>query len=291
MPNNRELAEVLLLLGILALAALSRSARVAIAGVWTAFWKVRVAGTFALFVLVCATTVWIANRLGLWSPVLFGQAWLWVLWSGWPLLLSLTDVFREDQYVAKRMRETLSSSVVLGAVFSLVSFRLWIELVLVAALTLLRLLVVVAHDEAAKGRSHPLVRRLFQGCLGAITAVVVAVTLWRLALGIEPIDWDGLRKSMAMAVWLPLAALAFVILLGAAAEYGQAFTSMHIANGFHDARMATWLAVLIGFNWHVRELRDFAGGRTRAVTNAGSFRQSLRAVRQFRCERAGNHLS
>jgi len=93
-----------------------------------------------------------------------------------------------------------------------------------------------------------------------------------------------------MSVWLPVVALPFVYVFALVASYELAFMRLGFANDRGRLSVKTRLAVILGLNGQVRDVNAFAGGWTRQVAEAPTFRIALERVRSFRQHRVEQRL-
>ena len=165
MPDNRELATATLLIGFVICGLTVRRARERIPDVVRS--AAPLAGLLTLYLATASLTVWAAWSVGLWTADLWWATVIVVLGLGMGLVSKAIDARSARALWNSIGGTTIGSAVFIGLYANLVTFPLFVELVLRVLATLAAILRVVADHQDQKP-----VRRLADGVLVTIGLVL-----------------------------------------------------------------------------------------------------------------------
>lgn len=224
---------------------------------------------------------YLAYRFGAWEWSLLKDSLIWFVVSGAALLFRFTRPATEKHFFLRTALDALRVSAFLGFYLNLVTFDLWLEVVLLPAFVFLGLLAVVA---GMKEHTKPV--ETFANVLVLVMLAGVAVAVGAQLAG----DWRGRDiveevRSLLLPLGLTVAALPFIAWFSLYASYQTALVHMRGRNG-HAAPWKAKLALVSSFHVNNRELHRFAGFWPRRLAEAGGFRAGRRVIAEFRADLA-----
>ncbi len=226
LPSNRELAALLIILGLIVLVLVTRAGRKTARSLLSLVWgKLLVIFTIYTGYTVCV--VLLAQMLGLWRSSMLGETIAWFLLSGVVLFGRFTAASSEPRFFRKSLRALVEAGALVAIFASIVTFNLAIEVMLALVITMLGVLKAVADaDEALKPARAPLA-----WTMAAVGFAVGAATVWTLVHAWNDLDKGAIALSLCMAIWLPAAVLPMVVFIGTFAAYETAFIRMEFLSG------------------------------------------------------------
>lgn len=237
--------------------------------------------SLALYAGWLALVILIARTVGAWGPTLLKDTLVWFVVSGAVLFFRFRRAATDQHFLRDTTLDTLRISVLLEFYLNLVTFDLWVELVLFPLLIFLGLMVVVGNmKESTKG-----VATFFNVVLALIVVGLVVAVAMRVME-----DWQGRDvfaeiRSFLLPVWLTAGALPFIAWFSLYATYETVFIHMRDRSG-GNAPWKTKLALASSFHVDNRGPHRFAGFWPRRLAEAGGFRAGRRVIDQFRQELA-----
>lgn len=286
MLTSRELASLIWLavaaVGIAVMAARDRSLARSISNIIRLAVRPPISLVVIAFYVYMAASLWLTAQLRLWNTSLTAETITWGVVSGLALIFSASDA-NDATYFKKAIRRTFGITVLFEVTFGMVSFPLWLELAIQPIFTFLIVLEVVAKSDP----EHHQVA----SCLGTLLALVGFIffggTLYLIWHDRESIDWIQQGRTLAMLVWLPLVALPFVYVLAWGLRYGVLVRLVKWRQHERPVRFRTRAAVVLGFNFGLRDLGDGRLHLAQQLADAGSFAESYRAIRSYRTMHPG----
>jgi len=282
--TTRDTAALIWLgIGLVALLS-SAGMRRTIGGVVRAL--VRFLVPLALYAGWLTLVILIAWRVGAWEPALLKDTLVWFAVSGAVLFFRFPGAATEQHFFRNRALGTIRVSVLLEVYLNLVTFDLWVEIVLFPLLILIGLMVVVGNMNESTKR----VATFFNVVLTLIVLGLVVAVAMRLMEDWQGRDLFAETRSFLLPLWLTAGALPFIAWFSLYATYQTAFVHMRDRSG-RGAPWRTKLALLSSFHVDNRELHRFAGFWPRRLAEAGGFRAGRRVIDQFRQELAERDTS
>lgn len=278
--TTRDIAATLWLVVIAIGVLIARSTRmglVRVAGSLT-----RLLGIFVLYAAWVVILLLVATRIpfgdgGLWDLSLLKDTVIWFMVSGLALLLAFPKATTEHHFYLRRAFTTVSGTSLLQFYLGLVTFDLWVEILLPVPIVFVQLLLATTARGKTAGRATNVLIAvsvlLVVGFAGAVGVV--------LASGWTAFDWGAQWQSFLLTIWLTLGALPFVAWLSLYSNYQLAFLHMRGRNG-SGAPLRAKLALVLSFHVRSRELGRFAGSWPRQLPEAAGFRAGRSVIRDFR---------
>lgn len=281
MLNNRELASLILFGALLAFALTKPEVCSSTRAVIKTFFHPKILLPVVLYLGIVTGFVWLAALINLWDISLLSETLLWVVFSGFALLLSLNEAGKDPAFWSKRARQTISGAAFFEFFLNIKSFSLPVELVLVFVITVLAMMQVFVGYKA----EFTNLRKPLNVILGMIVLGLVVATLVDLIANRNSTDYAALLQTLLLPVWLTLATLPYIYLLALGAGYELAFMRMEVLNDRKKPSLRSRLAVLIELRGRVTDLYSFGGVHARDAAQANSLAEARRKVKDFKDER------
>lgn len=278
--SNRDLAFLIWLAVFAAWVLGRRDTRKSVADVLRAL-RGKLAVLFVAYAIYIAVAVLIAQRLGIWNVGLLKETIAWFLLPGLVLLFGFTRPYKERSYYRRTLIGVLGLSAAIEFYVNLAEFPLPVELLLLPALVLLAVLSAVA---GLKPETRP--AKQFVDALLAIVgvAILVGTGVW-VADHWNTLDKTELALSFALAIWLTLVALPFVILFSLYANYETTFVRIDQATKDDPrARRRAKLALMASFHVRNRALYAFTGQAPGELADAKDWDEARRIIAYHRAE-------
>ncbi|WP_024286492.1 hypothetical protein [Cellulomonas sp. KRMCY2] len=206
MPDSRELATAILLLGFLIFGLTVRKVREQIPSILRS--AAPLAWLFVVYLTSASALVWGAWSIGLWTPDLWWSTLIVVFGLGIALVSSAVNARSVHALWDAVAGKTLGAAIFLGLYTNVATFPLVVEIVLQALATLAAMLRVVAHHQGEKP-----VRQLADAVLWLIGLALVTRTTIVLAHGMRIGEWLTLLKQVLLSIWFPFALVPLLYLV------------------------------------------------------------------------------
>jgi hypothetical protein len=270
--TNREISALVILLVFIAF-LLTRSDRSDILG--SVGDVLRLLGKPSLLVPLLGYVAWITAAIastaqfGLWDSSLLKTTILWLLLSGFALVMRLNDAIEKPGFFRIALITTLGVAAVIEFLSALKSFPLWLEL---PAQFLAVLLAGVAVVAAREPEQAP-VRKFANGCL---VIFGLSALIWSTAHLVA--DWSNLDlgrtfREFLLPIWLTAVALVYVYGFAVLAAYQGIFRRMRIWNK-DGPLLRQRLAVTVRANGRLGRLRLLSGLGIQRIARTHTFGQA-----------------
>lgn len=278
MPNNRQLASVLLLALFAAWVLTRGDLRQGVGSILRSLGDPKLLVPILLFVGYVAGLVLAGQRADLWDAELATDTVFCFAGTAFVLFVNMNKVAEEKHYVRRTALKTVRLTVFLEFVVNLFVLPLWAELLVQPVLIVLTSMAVVAgtKDELASvGKAV--------GCL--LTSAVLALLVYafaRLAMDWSHIAWAHDAREFALPIWLTIGLLPALLVTSLAANYELAWVGLTFATDDRRTRRRSFAAVFLVLRGRTRDLAQFAGGWPDRVAETDSLRHAMLVVRNFR---------
>ena len=218
-----------------------------------------------------------ASQLGLWDPDLWKVTILWLLLSGFGLVLNLNDAIQKPRFFRQVFNRAVGLSAIVEFFATLESFPLWLEIPAQAlAVRFAGVEVLAARD--AKNAAE---RKIANGYLGLFGLSVLGWALWQVIRGWSDVDLGAIVREFLVPVWLTPIALIFIYGFAVAAAYKTGFKRMRFSK--KEGRLVKQrLAILLRSGGRLRTLRLLSGQGAQSVARTSGFRAAWNEVGQIR---------
>ena len=258
MPNNRELATLILVSAFVLWAFSQKRVREGSVGVVNALLTPQILVSFAALLAWVGLELWVGVQLSLWSPALAKGTILWTLSSAVVLLFNCTQIDSDDLHFLRRtILATVSMAAFVGFFVNLHVMSLPRELVFQIVVSVLSLMVVVANKP---------VKAFCEWVLALIGLALVAVVSRQVYLDWQQLDARELLLDFALPVWLTIGLVPFLYLFSIYVAYDAIFrpiswrSRLALLSVLHfradTVRKGRWY-----FTRNLREARTFSAAR------------------------------
>lgn len=279
--NNREIA-TLIYLGIFIIGVLLWiKGRPNAFGVVRAFLEPKLVQVWLLMSLYVAMCVWMLAWLNLWEWRNLKSSLLW--WS----TVGFTCIFQAQRFnnklhsLRKLVRDAFTLSVVILFIAELVSFPLWVELLMLPLLILLTLFIAIGEHQTDKpGVTQVL--GLLRGLQFLAGLIILGFSYWLVAGSInEHWSLNTLREfGLPLLLWLMF--VPFIFLLAVYMTYENEFIQLRVRPKQEPiVHYARWRA-LLKFGWNIdgvkRLTRDMRG---RDITDKQGINDAILEIKRL----------
>lgn len=275
-PNNRQWA-LLIWIGIgLILALTQPEIRRSFGAVVRSLVSPKIALTIVGYVGVVALAIWGAERVGIWNFTLVSDTVAWLSISGWALWASFAKVDAEPDFFITHLRQIIGWSLFVGFVVDVGVLPFLAELALVPALALLGALQAVASRDS----KYVSAEKVVNGCMAASVLFLIGFGAFTLIADWSSLDWAALGRQAALPVWLTLAVLPYVYLLGVYSTYETFFRRMdwQSSQGWWRRTVAK-LALITTFGFRGHDLGQLGPQASFGLARSTTWREAREAIR------------
>ena len=218
-----------------------------------------------------------ASQLGLWDPDLWKVTILWLLLSGFGLVLNLNDAIQKPRFFRQVFIRAVGLSAIVEFFATLESFPLWLEIPAQA----LAVLFAGVEVFAARDAKNAVARKIANGYLGLFGLSALGWALWQVIRGWSDVDQGAIVREFLVPVWLTPIALIFIYGFAVAAAYETCFKRMRFSK--KEGRLVKQrLAILLRSGGRLRTLRLLSGQGAQSVARASGFRAAWNEVGRIR---------
>lgn len=279
--SNREIATLIYLGLLLAAVLLWKKGRSSALDIVRAFFVPKLAHVWLLMSLYVAACVWLLAWLNLWEWFNLKSTLLWWLTVGFTSVFEAQRLKDKPHMLRSLVRDAFTLSAVVLFIGELVSFPLWVELLVLPSLVFLTLLVAVAEHQTDK----PGVTRvlsLLRGLQLLAGLTILGFSYWLVATRVfEFWSLNTLREfGLPMVLWLMF--IPFIFLLAVYMTYEEAF--IHLQTRPKQApivRYARWRA-LFAFGWNIDGVKRLARNiRGRDIADKQGVKEAIRGFKRL----------
>ena len=267
--TNRELASLIILGPLLAFVLIGRGraeVRSSVRAVFTSMVSPKIFFPILLYVAWVLAALVPASQLGLWDPDLWKVTILWLLLSGFGLVLNFNDAIQKPRFFRQVFIRAVGLSAIVEFFATLESFPLWLEIPAQALAVLFAGVEVLAARDAKNAAA----RKIANGYLGLFGLSVLGWALWQVIRGWSDVDQGAIVREFLVPVWLTPIALIFIYGFAVAAAYETGFKRMRFSK--KEGRLVKQrLAILLRSGGRLRTLRLLSGQGAQSVARTSGF--------------------
>ncbi|WP_313500980.1 hypothetical protein [Stutzerimonas nitrititolerans] len=280
--NNREISTLIYLGLVLACVLLWKEGRPLVTNLARAFFAPRLALIWLLMSLYVVACVWVLARLSLWEWFNLKSTLLWWLTVGFTSVFDAQRLDGKPNVLRKMLYDTFTLSAVIIFIAELVSFPLWVELLMLPALVFLTALIAVGEHQVGNP-GMPLLLKLLRGLQIFAGLIILSASYWLVVTNVEKIWSLNILREFGLPFLLWLMFIPFVFLLSIYMVYEEVFVQMKIrpvqASIYQYAR---WRA-LFSFGWNVEEVRRLSRDmRECNVTDKRGVKEAIQEIKRLR---------
>lgn len=278
--SNREIATLFYLGLLLSAVLLWKEGRRAALGVARAFFAPKLAQIWLLMSLYVAACVWLLAWLGVWEWPNLKSTLLWWMTVGFTSVFDTQRLRGKPHLVYQLQRDVFTLSAAVLFIAELVSFPLWVELLMLPSLVLLTLLIAAGEHQSHKP-GMPQTLKLLRGLQTLAGLTILSFSYWLVSRSITHYWSMNTLREFGIPLLLWMMFIPFVFLLAVYMAYEEAF--IRLQTGPKQAtilRYARWRSIL-AFGWNtdaVRRLtRDIRG---LDITDKQGIKEAIRDIKQ-----------
>jgi len=274
-PDNRELATAILVLGFLIFGLTVRKAREQIPSIVRS--AAPLAPLFIVYFVSASVIVWTASSIGLWTPDLSWSTLIVIFGLGIALLSSAVNARSVHALWDAVAGKTLGATVFVGLYTNVATFSIVAEIALQALATLAVILRVVASHQGQKG-----VPQLADAVLWLIGLALVTRTTIFLAHGMTIGEWHTLLKQVLLAIWFPFALIPLLYFVSYLSTVEMAVVGVQIVKPRDIEKWPVIRRFLLAFRLRLSLAAGFDRTWGRRYANAEGSRARREVLAQFR---------
>ncbi|MBP6020038.1 MAG: hypothetical protein KA735_11140 [Burkholderiaceae bacterium] len=280
--SNREIATLIYSGLILAAVLLRKNGRPLALNAARAFFAPKLALIWLLMSLYVAVCVWLLAWFSLWEWPNLKSTLLWWLTVGFTGIFEAQRLKDKPNALRKLVRDAFTLSAVILFITELVSFPLWVELLMLPALVLLTLLIVVSEHQT-DNPGAPLVLKLLRGLQMLAGILLIGVSYWLVVGSITKLWSLNTLREFGLPFLLWLLFIPFVFFLLVYMTYEEVFVRLQIRpKQAPIVRYARWRA-LFAFGWNIDELKRLARDmRGRDITDKQGIKDAIQEIKRLR---------
>ncbi|CUX55765.1 putative inner membrane protein [Agrobacterium tumefaciens str. CFBP 5621] len=271
--NNREVATLVYFGFFLAFVVFWKKGRPLALDVIRAFFSPKLALIWVLMSLYVAGCVWLLAWLDLWDWPNLKSTLLWWLTVGFASVFEAQQLKDKPHVLGKMVRDAFTFSTVLLFVAELVSFPLWVELLMLPALVFLTLLIAVGAHQTDK---------LLRGLQAVAGLIILFFSYWLVAGRLTEFWSLNTLREFGLPLLLWLAFVPFIFLLAMYMAYEETFTRLQMRpKQAPIVRYARWRA-LSAFGWNINALKRLTRDiRERDIANKQDVNDAIREIKRL----------
>lgn len=222
-------------------------------------------------------------QVGLWGWALASDTLTWLFVSGWAVWASFARVNSEPDFFMTHLRQIIGWSILVEVLLDFAALPLILELALVPLLVLLGAMQAYARSD----EQYATVGRLATGCLAFTGFGLMIVGGASLVAEFEQLEWAVLGRRLVLPIWLTVAVLPYVYLLGVYTAYDSVLRQIawRSSQGWRQ-RAAVRLALVTTFGLKGRHLGQLGPSATWGLGEATNWGEARTAIQRQKREDA-----
>ncbi|WP_199224854.1 hypothetical protein [Falsochrobactrum shanghaiense] len=279
--SNREIAALVYLSLLLAAVLLWKKGRFLAFNVVRAFLMPKLALLWLLMSLYVAACVWLLAWLNLWDWPNLKSTLLWWLTVGFTCVFEAQRLKDKPHALRKLVRDAFTLSAVVLFIAELVSFPLWVELLMLLSLVSLTLLIAAGEYQTDKP-GVPRVLKLLRELQMLAGLTILGFSYWLVAASITEFWSLNTLREFGLPLLLWLMFIPFIFLLAVFMTYEEAFIYLQMRpKQAPIARYARWRA-LFAFGWNIDGVKRLARDiRGRDIAEKQGINDAIREIKRL----------
>lgn len=281
--SNREIV-TLFYLGVLSICLLLfwKPSRQLAANVIRAFLAPKLGVLWLSMTLYLVASIFILSVVDLWKTADLKSTLLWWLSVGFATVFDAQRLANGTTRLRDLARDTFAITLVVLFIVELVSFRLWVEVLLLPLLAVLTALIAVGEQQLDKPGMDRTVRflRIIQAAIG------FTILICSLYVIVENVDqfWsiDTLREfGLPLLLWLLF--IPFMLTIAALIAYEREFVYLGLRPAQATvARNAKWQAIR-AFGWDIDSVKRLTRDmRNRDITDPNGVSEAIKEIKRLK---------
>lgn len=279
--NNREISALIYSGILLILILFWKKGRRPALDIVRAFFMPDLAQIWLLMSLYVAACVWLLAWLNLWEWPNLKSTLLWWLTVGFTSIFEAQRLKEEPHMLRKTVSDAFKLSTIIVFVAELVSFPLWVELLMLPSLTLLALLIAVSELQTNKpGVSETL--KLLRRIQNLTRLIILGFSYWLIASRVTEFWSLNTLREFGLPLMLWLLFVPFIFTLATYITYEEAFIHLQMRPKQNSiVNYARWRA-LFAFGWNIDGVKRLARDiRGRDISNKKDVNEAIREIQRL----------
>ena len=279
--SNREIAALVYLGLLLAAVFVWKKGRPLVFDVVRAFLMPKLALLWLLMSLYVVACVWLLAWLSLWDWPNLKSTLLWWLTVGFTVVSEAQQLKDKPHALRKLVRDAFTLSAVVLFIAELVSFPLWVELLMLPSLVFLYFLIAIGEHQTHKP-GIPRVLKLLRGLQVLAGLTILGFSYWLVAASVTEFSSLNTFREFGVPLLLWLMFIPFIFLLAVFMTYEEAFIYLQIRpKQAPIACYARWRA-LFAFGWNIDGVKRLARDiRGRDIAEKQGIREAIREIKRL----------
>lgn len=278
--NNREIVLLIYLGLVLTAILLWRKGRSSALNVIRAFFAFKLSIVWLFMSLYVAGSVWLLACLGLWDWPNLKSTLPWWMMVGFTCVWKAQKIQDQPHILRQLIRETLTLSAVIIFIAELVSFPLFVELLLFPFLAGLTLFITTAESQMSTPGIHQLVQ-LLRSLQILIGFTILSISYWFVASDITKFWSLNTLREFGLPLMLWIMFVPFLYLLAVYMTYEASFMRLKIRPKQAPIVNYAWRSALFNFGCNIEGVKRFARSmRVLEITDKQGVQDTLREVKE-----------
>lgn len=285
--NNREIVALVYLCVFLLLILVIRDARSSLWQVLRLLLFSKLGFVLAIYAATIGAAIFVMSLLGFWTWSLLGSTLLWFILVGFAWFFKINDAGKDSDFFKRRLFEAIGISAILEVFVGLVALPLWAEFVVQGLLLFVILMNAFAQTDS-KFRAVANITSILLAIAGISLFLYTLVTFigdWSTQ------NWRDVGNQFLLPIWLTVAVIPCLYLIGLFAGYESLVTHMSFWNDRRRPRLRALVGTAVALRGSLVEIDDFRGPKTQEAAQASSVKTARTSVEQFRRDRAAEHAA
>lgn len=279
--SNREIAAIIYLSLLITFVLLRKKIRLPALNILRSFFAPNLTRIWLLMSLYVVASVCLLAWLNLWEWHNLKSTLLWWMTVGFASCFEAEELMSKPHILRKLVSDAFSLSAVVVFIAELVSFPLWIELIMLPSLTFLALLIAVGERQSARADisiSMSLLRTLE---MLAVTTIL-GFSYWLVASRVTEFWTLTTLLELGLPLLLWLLFVPFLFLLTVYMTYKDRFIYLQtMPENAPIARYVRWRA-LLAFGWNIDGVNRFARDiRLHDITEKQDIKDAIHDIKRL----------
>jgi hypothetical protein len=285
--DSREWANLIWLGIALSLLLLFRRTRKPTITLITAVLQPVIAIPMLLLASWTAGLVLAGYRLSWWNSQLLGDTLIWFFGVALVLLFNANKALAKERFFRRTILSAVGVAVFIEVFINLYVFSIWGELILVAGITVLTMLSVVAGTQERFKR----VKALIDWALAVAGFILIIYVIFQIVRNWEGFDRPGAVRELWLPIWLTLGVVPFVYFFSIYIGYDSAFRWINFGTEDRRSRWRAKVVLVLKLHGRTRDLGAFNMPWGKRLGDTSSLREARQVVEEFRVETRERRLA
>jgi hypothetical protein len=281
MLTNREIATLILLTALVIWVFVMPSVRSSVIEVVKVFFSRQVVLINLTYLGYAAVVVYVASLLRAWDVGLLKDTVVILLVVGYPMVFRANEVKNGEVLFRRTIRKTLAVSAFVIFYVNLNSLPIIWEVVIQIVVTFVAMSSFAAKTQGTEFRSVLIFFNLILGGIGLFlfaTTTIDFINHWKQE------NFQGILRTFAMTIWLPLSLLPLIYVGAFLMQYQTILVMLPFNNGRKNTPFSVKLALLLGLHGSVHFASNLIGFWRQRLGGTESYREARLVMAEYRTE-------